>query len=98
MDDARLVAMEKDIHYIKKESSENKKLILQTQKILDEKFDKFIDKIDQTTLIHEQKIQDIVNDSDNKYASKYVEKAFWWVISIVFGAVITGLLLLLFRF
>lgn len=102
MEDSRLVSMEKDIQYIKKESSENKDLIIKTQKMLDEKFDSFIDKLDTRIQNTEKKfidseyriyeeIEKQEKKHEDKYASKYVERAFWWLVSTVFLGVLTAI-------
>lgn len=103
MEDSRFVSLEKDIQYIKKESSENKKLILETQKILDEKFDLFIEKLDSKItatenkfLESEKQIYNQLKEQDKKFASKYVESAFWWLVATVFSLIIAALGSLIF--
>ena len=88
--------MEKDIEYIKKEQKETKELMIKSHKELDCKFDKFIGKIHQQFKEHEIREMDntkeLMNNMDNKYASKYVEKVFWIVLSAIITIIVAAMM------
>lgn len=81
----KIVKMEKDIDYIKKEQKQLIVLIKDTHKGLDEKFDKLIESFT-------ERLDDFEKENSSKFASKYVEKGFWWIIATV-GAAVTAALM-----
>ena len=69
-----MVEVQTDIKYIK-----------ESQKLMTNKMDEFIDSI------HRQRESDR-EEYDKKYASKKVETAFYWVIGIISAIVITAIM------
>ena len=93
--------MEKEIEHIGKEQKEMKIMIKQNHLNLDTKFDKFIFEIQSQFKEHEvrevENTKKLVKDMDEKYASKYVEKVFWWSLSVVGTLLLTALVLLVMK-
>ena len=42
----------------------------------------------------DKKFDDFIIDVDNRYASKYVEKVFWWLMASIGTIIITSLMYL----
>lgn len=95
--DKRLTEMEKDIEYIKKEQKDLKIIVKETNSNLDSKFDTLLDKINERFKEHEDFEDKRYNALSNKFASKYVERGFWAIVSFVFMSVGAALLTLILK-
>lgn len=93
----RMAKIEKDIEYIKSDSqefkitlNETRKEITDTRKHIDDKLDSLID-------IFDTKLKDERDNNKELFASKFVEKIFWIVVSTVVTMLVTAAMYMLIK-
>lgn len=87
--DIKIAKIEKDIDFFRNEQRELVIEIKETNKKLDDRFDKIVDDFRHVIHNHEQVERSNLNELRNIYALKWVEKLMWVVLTAIVGILVS---------